>query len=743
MNKHQAKAFTLIELIVVISILAILRAIAFISLEGYSADARDSKREAEVWKFEKGIEMYATEAWEFPMPWDVKKFWSNSDDFMYQGRITELVAKNASINEGLKDPVTWEYFEYSITWDKKQYQIKYELESSKSYTDYEKAQLAWNYNNIFAFSKSGQSVAMPSLFVEDDENTAISLWTDSLNFIKEWSEASKPFSPTQALPHRPKNFEDYKNMLYNLDAIYYNDATFYWEPEIAKLADMNKNSDLEIKSFMNSAELTNDLGFDSKIDVFQIWKNPESSWYTHTYINKVISDNKWNTYFLAFYWSGILVWDEIVSSYWDRDIMVWKLDKDLNHIWHKRIWWTWLDTPKDISIDSNWDLYIVWYFESPSLNIPWLTSLPLWNVMSWFFTKLDWETWDWIWRRDMWGASWEKSKVNSVNILWDSIYVAWEFFSDTFSPEWLTWWLNNKWTTLPLDTNSDSFVLEYSTNWTFVNHSHLWCSWSDYIYWVGWDESWIYVHWQTFCNQYSVPWLPLLNNVADDSKSEAVLVKLNKDNLQWIWSKAYWGPNNRDILQDIVIGDNYVYAIGDFLSTDFLDHEWNILNYWDLWRWVFLSKISKRTWDIKKITSIYPESSAWYSGVSNVFWKSIVLTKSWELKIWGYFYSDNIVFWNSNPIENLENSSIVNTSSWNNYEDWFIATYDTNLDFVWSRLIEWDEKERVYDLDFHNTWTLLTSGIFRNDYLFYKWNREKNIDPNRSGSWFIIKDSNY
>jgi len=38
------KAFTLVELIVVITILAILGTIAFISLQGYSADARNSKR---------------------------------------------------------------------------------------------------------------------------------------------------------------------------------------------------------------------------------------------------------------------------------------------------------------------------------------------------------------------------------------------------------------------------------------------------------------------------------------------------------------------------------------------------------------------------------------------------------------------------------------------------------------------------------------------------------------------------
>jgi prepilin-type N-terminal cleavage/methylation domain-containing protein len=42
--RNTKQAFTLVELIVVITILAILGTIAFISLQGYSADARNSTR---------------------------------------------------------------------------------------------------------------------------------------------------------------------------------------------------------------------------------------------------------------------------------------------------------------------------------------------------------------------------------------------------------------------------------------------------------------------------------------------------------------------------------------------------------------------------------------------------------------------------------------------------------------------------------------------------------------------------
>ena len=44
MIRNTKKAFTLVELIVVITILAVLGTIAFISLQGYSGEARDSKR---------------------------------------------------------------------------------------------------------------------------------------------------------------------------------------------------------------------------------------------------------------------------------------------------------------------------------------------------------------------------------------------------------------------------------------------------------------------------------------------------------------------------------------------------------------------------------------------------------------------------------------------------------------------------------------------------------------------------
>jgi len=59
--KNTRKGFTLVELIVVITILAILGSIAFVSLQGYSADARNSKRTSDLNSLQNAMSVKTTE----------------------------------------------------------------------------------------------------------------------------------------------------------------------------------------------------------------------------------------------------------------------------------------------------------------------------------------------------------------------------------------------------------------------------------------------------------------------------------------------------------------------------------------------------------------------------------------------------------------------------------------------------------------------------------------------------------
>ena len=59
--RNTKSAFTLVELIVVITILAILGTIAFISLQGYSADARNSKRTSDLGNIQSAVSLKQVE----------------------------------------------------------------------------------------------------------------------------------------------------------------------------------------------------------------------------------------------------------------------------------------------------------------------------------------------------------------------------------------------------------------------------------------------------------------------------------------------------------------------------------------------------------------------------------------------------------------------------------------------------------------------------------------------------------
>ncbi|MDD5213746.1 MAG: prepilin-type N-terminal cleavage/methylation domain-containing protein, partial [Candidatus Gracilibacteria bacterium] len=68
MNLHKTKAFTLVELIIVITILAILATIGFMSYQLYTADARDGKRVADLGQMKNGLEIYQAKNSVLPVP---------------------------------------------------------------------------------------------------------------------------------------------------------------------------------------------------------------------------------------------------------------------------------------------------------------------------------------------------------------------------------------------------------------------------------------------------------------------------------------------------------------------------------------------------------------------------------------------------------------------------------------------------------------------------------------------------
>ncbi len=162
LSKLNKNWFTLIELIVVITILAILWTIAFISLQSYSTNARDSQRVSDLWLISKSLELYRVKIWVFSEVTDwynVTFSWETvwTQWFFWENNLTNVQI----LNKLPIDPIIWEKYIYSVTNKKNEYSLASISEWSElfwlwgisnTYADSNKHRIIikWNYNWLIA-----------------------------------------------------------------------------------------------------------------------------------------------------------------------------------------------------------------------------------------------------------------------------------------------------------------------------------------------------------------------------------------------------------------------------------------------------------------------------------------------------------------------------------------------------------------------------------------------------------------
>lgn len=125
--KIHRKAFTLVELIVVITILAILSTVWFIAFSGYLKWVRDTNRISQLKNMHDGMVAYQSR-YDLILPEDyveIKK-WSNI--IWYQWYAWEGILKKIEFSSKWLDPKELNYFTYAITEDKKHFSLMWFLE---------------------------------------------------------------------------------------------------------------------------------------------------------------------------------------------------------------------------------------------------------------------------------------------------------------------------------------------------------------------------------------------------------------------------------------------------------------------------------------------------------------------------------------------------------------------------------------------------------------------------------------
>jgi prepilin-type N-terminal cleavage/methylation domain-containing protein len=158
------KAFTLVELIVVIIILAILWTISFLSMQWYSKNARDSVRKSDIEIIIKSLDLHNTKTGLYPEPtnWtQVTYSWAEVwTQWVIWKSVIDVVDELTKIP---LDPLTQLPYTYSRLNTKKEYEVATVLEweislnndilSKNVYADWTQlwyAYVKWTYNWVVA-----------------------------------------------------------------------------------------------------------------------------------------------------------------------------------------------------------------------------------------------------------------------------------------------------------------------------------------------------------------------------------------------------------------------------------------------------------------------------------------------------------------------------------------------------------------------------------------------------------------
>ena len=133
MKKTIIKAFTLVELIVVITILAVLSTVAFISFQWYTSSSRDSVRLADLKNISKSFEINRTKSIDFPLPDKKVDISASGTIFQYQGELLHnILESDLNIFNGGLDPVTLKPYGYAVNLARNKFQIIWFLENSEN-----------------------------------------------------------------------------------------------------------------------------------------------------------------------------------------------------------------------------------------------------------------------------------------------------------------------------------------------------------------------------------------------------------------------------------------------------------------------------------------------------------------------------------------------------------------------------------------------------------------------------------
>ena len=322
------QAFTLVELIVVITILAILGTIAFISLQWYSAQSRDAKRVSDISNIKKSLELFSLNTWKYPLPDNGEEYSFSWDLLRTQWIVWDQVTTNLSrnLNEKPLDPSQDIEYVYSVTNVQTQYELLWNFETNDltkidllkwvNATNYI-PKISGTYNWVYV-KTSNFIFPTPSIInalnLETDFNTnswaiqsqIVTWWDNNINW---WTWALLDLTMTYTWVITNDSSDAAKISVIDMLQSFYSVTSLANIDEIADL--LSKTTDDDKKGF---AEF---LILNSWVVNVSSWSSSQTTWWwndEYTVFLLQSEDTNWATTF-----SDSSIWyteEHTVSAYW-------------------------------------------------------------------------------------------------------------------------------------------------------------------------------------------------------------------------------------------------------------------------------------------------------------------------------------------------------------------------------------------------------------------------------------------
>jgi len=624
-----------VELVVVITILAILGTIAFISLQWYSSQARDSTRLSDLSTIKTTLELFQIDAWKYPEPdwWDeVTYSWAEVWTQWIFGDLNLTNVRN--LNKVPTDPLVWNNYTYSRlnTW------IEYELwsileswwlssidllENTYAADNFESL-ITWNYNWIIAKVSTWWTtyvLAIPSIISTD-------IWEVTL----EWILTNQKLSV---------NWTD------NLPSSYKSSTNTWWFD-------------------FNSADL-------DKIIVYEwdISDLSSSGWLQRTFIEALQDAYTWTTITDNSDINNILAADTTLDESWSEFLAIVLIQQTIDSSieipstytsWStnestsswvsllKKVW-VWLE--HTCAIDNWWvkcwgenDYWQLWDNTTNTRTTPnqiatltgWVISISLWRMHTCALLN----TW-WVkcWGQNSAWQLWDDTIIERhipTDVFWLDSWVidisSWTYHTcallDTWSVE--CWWTNTSW---QIWDNTNNLRLkptqvDWLTSWVInisVGESFscaLLDTWSVKCWWYNahWEI------WDTTTTERKVPTLvDSLSSAIDISSWDYhTCVRLDTLSVQCWWYGAYsvlwnWTTHNKNTPEDVTVISDNATKLFTWRYTSCV-----ILDTWvaKCWGYNFQSQTSAASLlPVGEVIDIAPSIHA-----------TCALLDSWSLKCW-------------------------------------------------------------------------------------------------------------